>query len=232
MGRLRGSTPPSAARPRPTVRLAAVRRVRRQLRAWRRPRTRSSTCIRNAWRAVQRIDDRPIDPRPYAFEPNHLFQVADKGEDGIARVQRELDLALADGRPQPRSGRRFLNKWIPLSGCRFGVPRAQTMCVSTLCTDGGPENPCESKGPLSYWLFSRGWRRGRDPPPILSAPPISPRKAAIAAGYGILRGLRHGLLFLRRIHQRVERSTSLPKSPSNSISSRPLWPWLWRTGDV
>jgi hypothetical protein len=138
---------PSAARPRPTMRLAAVRRVRRQLRAWRRPRTRSSTCIRNAWRAVQRIDDRPIDPRPYAFEPNHLFQVADKGEDGIARVQRELDLALADGRPQPRSGTRFLNKWIQLSGCRFGVPRAQTMCVSTLCTDGGPENPCESKGP-------------------------------------------------------------------------------------
>ena len=35
------------------------------------------------------------------LEPGHLFQVADPCHDGVARAQRELDLALADGLLQP-----------------------------------------------------------------------------------------------------------------------------------
>src|SRR6202022_2739758 len=39
--------------------------------------------------------------RPRPFEPSHLFEVADPRHDRIARAQRELDLAPADGHLQP-----------------------------------------------------------------------------------------------------------------------------------
>ena len=54
---------------------------------------------------------------------------------------------------------------------------------------------------LGFSSRSGNWRRGRDSPTILSDPRIFPRKAAVGAGYGILRGLHRGLLLPHPVHR-------------------------------
>jgi hypothetical protein len=46
-------------------------------------------------------------------------------------------------------------------------PIAQTICVPTLCTDGGPENPYVSKGPLNSGCFRGGGGEGGIRTPML-----------------------------------------------------------------
>jgi hypothetical protein len=96
----------------------------------------------------------------------------------------------------------------------FGSPVSCTMISVTSTWSRRPCNPSTTRsargchpclryvalpmspGPDTVWTGAN-WRRGRDSPAVSSDPPIFPRKAAIAAGYGTLRGLQRGLLLPR-----------------------------------